>query len=350
MPNGSASVAHATTGASTPRIHLSPGELASQLSLIPPIVPVPAARRDKPKPFFAACAATPCDSMAEKAVFMAYAALAGPTGATWDIKRNRVRFFSRQAKVATIAGCSVRTVYKMTLRLLQAGRLRCVLSGRGRIPHAFVVVPEGWNSQFRPERGADLNSVDRNVVPINRAFSSKRRAANATRLEEEKPSPVTNQPRAKKAASDVPSQAEQTQPAGRPSLSLVEPRPEETTEGRLKRWWADEKAKHGPKTAKQQTAIQPEPTPELTAEPTPERRAAALALFAAVDAGIDTAAEVAMLQKRHDAISQRRGGADRGGCPKCASDRLIGGSCNVCGYDDGSEPRPLDDCNAGGDR
>ena len=146
-----------------------------------------------------------------------------------------------------------------------------------------------------------------------------------------------------KAASDAPSHAEQKQPDAPSSLSLVQPRP---NEGRLKRWWAGEKAKHGPKTTKQQTAVsEPETTP--TPETTPERRAAALALFAAVDAGIDMTAEVAMLQKRHDAFSQRRGGSDRGGCPQCASDRLIGGSCHDCGYDDGTGPVPSADYNQG---
>ena len=186
MPS-SASLQHDATQASTAKLPpLAPGELATRLRLIPPIVPVADGR--KTKPFFAACAATSCNSIAEKAVFMAYAALAGKTGATWKVKGERAHFYARQAKVATTAGCTARTVYKMTLRLMQAGRLLRVLSGRGRIPHVFVVVPDGWNSQSRPERRSDLNLVDRNDVPINRAFS-KRRAQYAARLEEETTEP-----------------------------------------------------------------------------------------------------------------------------------------------------------------
>ena len=121
---------------------------------------------------FAACASTQCGGPTEKLVFMAYASLSGPNGATWAVKRGRAYFFARQAKVAAIAECTVRTVHKMTLRLLTAGRLRRVMSGRGTIPHAFQVVPGGWNSQAGSERGAGLNLVDRNVVPVNRAFTT----------------------------------------------------------------------------------------------------------------------------------------------------------------------------------
>ena len=208
MPNSSESLSQAEPEPTPPKLPpLAPGELATRLRLIPPIVPVADGhRKHKPKPFFAACAATACNSITEKAVFMAYAALAGPTGATWKVKGQRAHFYARQAKVATTAGCTARTVYTMSLRLLQAGRLLRVLSGRGRIPHVFVVVPDGWYSQFRPEPRSDLNLVDRNHVPINRAFSSKRRAADATRLEEEEtPSPVTQPPLASRAAEAVPS-------------------------------------------------------------------------------------------------------------------------------------------------
>ena len=169
MPNRSASVACEAIPKSIPRIPVSPGELASQLSLIPPIVPVPAAR-DKPKPFFAACAATPCDSMAEKAIFMAYVALAGPNGATWAIKRRRVYFFARQAKVAQIACCDLRTVKRMTLRLVKAGRLRRVQSGRGRLPHAMMVVPAGWNAASRGDSQSPLRIVEGTLSHHNRAF------------------------------------------------------------------------------------------------------------------------------------------------------------------------------------
>ena len=229
MLASSTSLQHDATPALNPKLPpLAPGELATRLRLVPPIVPEPDGR--KHKPFFAACAATPCNSIAEKAVFMAYAALAGPTGATWKVKGQRAHFYARQAKVATTAGCTARTVYTMSLRLLQAGRLLRVLSGRGRIPHVFVVVPDGWYSQSRPERRSDLNLVDRKDVPINRA-SSKRRAADATRLEEEElPSPVTQPPLASRAAEAVPSQAEQKKhdPPKKPGPMFVVARPDQS--------------------------------------------------------------------------------------------------------------------------
>ena len=182
---------------------LAPGELAIRLRLIPPIVPVADGR--KHKPFFAACAATSCNGPTEKHVFMAYAALAGPTGATWKVKGQRAHFYARQTKVVEITGCSMRTVQRMTFRLLKSGRLRCVQSGRGRLPHAMMVVPEGWNSQSRGVTQSPLRSVEASHSRPNRAFSTKRRAADATRLvEEETSSPVTQPPLASRAAEDVP--------------------------------------------------------------------------------------------------------------------------------------------------
>ena len=168
MQVSSASLHQAATPPLNPQVYpLAPGELAHQLRLVPPIVP-----RDgrKPKPFFAACAATSCESPAEKFVFLTYAALAGPTGATWAIKRGRVWFFARQTKVVEITGYTMRTVQRMTFRLLKAGRLRCVQSGRGRLPHAIMVVPDGWVSQSRGDPVTPLRSVEASQDQHNRAF------------------------------------------------------------------------------------------------------------------------------------------------------------------------------------
>ena len=364
---------------------LARGELATRLRLIPPVVPVADGR--KPKPFFAACAATPCNSIAEKAVFMAYAALSGKTGATWKVKGERAHFYARQAKVATTAGCTARTVYKMTLRLMQAGRLLRVLSGRGRIPHVFVVVPDGWYSQSRPEPRSDLNLVDRNHVPINRAFS-KRRSQTATRLEEETPSqgvnpaegPVTQPSPAMKAAPSAPYQVEQknhdptrklvllatpsqaqrhveamreiAQRAERPISKANPPqkrgpRPDNYVPSgdkipKLRDMRAVHSKANQPKSppgrsvAQDDGSIEPSETDSNSAIcAISEQRAAALAMFAEVDAGIDEAA------KREAPIARTGGGLIGGGytggtpdtCPRCGYDRIYAGGCESCGAD-----------------
>ena len=169
MQVSSASLHQAATPPLNPQVYpLAPGELAHQLRLVPPIVPREGGR--KPKPFFAACSATVCGGKLEKLVFMTYASLAGPTGATWAIERGRVHFFARQEKVATNAECSIRTIVKITGRLLKSGQLRCVVTGRGIIPHAIVVVPGGWDSESRPAPRACPKSVDVHGVHVNRAF------------------------------------------------------------------------------------------------------------------------------------------------------------------------------------
>ena len=69
----------------------------------------------------------------------------------------------------------------------------------------MMVVPEGWNSQSRGVTQSPLRSVEASHSRPNRAFSTKRRAADATRLvEEETSSPVTQPPLASRAAEDVP--------------------------------------------------------------------------------------------------------------------------------------------------
>ena len=151
---------------------LAPGELAFRLRLIPPIVPEPDGR--KPKPFFAACSATVCGGPTEKHVFMTYAALAGPTGKTWKVKRNRVWFFARQTKVVEQSECSKRTIVEITFRLLKSGRLRCGLTGRGSIPHAILVVPDGWDSQSGGAGAAPLKSVEVQELHHNLAFTKRR--------------------------------------------------------------------------------------------------------------------------------------------------------------------------------
>ena len=334
MTGSNASLHHEAREPSNPKLPpLAPGELATRLRLIPPIVPEPDGR--KPKPFFAACAATSCKSPAEKFVFMAYAAVAGKTGATWAIKRNRVWFFARQAKVVEITGYTMRTVQRMTFRLLKSGRLRCVQSGRGRLPHAIMVVPDGWNSQSRGVTGSPLRSVEASDNRLNRA-SSKRRAQYAARLEEETPSPgtvvkpaegpVTQPALAVKAAPSVPSQDEQKNPDPKRKL-VVLARPDQA-----------QPYVEAMREIVQRTATHTQPADQLP-EPTPERRAAALAMFAAVDAGIDVAA------KREAPIARTGEGIIGGGsmdgytvgtpdtCPRCGYDRIYHGGCESCGAD-----------------
>ena len=326
MPASSTSLHHDATPALNPKLPpLAPGELATRLRLIPPIVPVADGhRKHKPKPFFAACAATACNSITEKAVFMAYAALAGPTGATWKVKGQRAHFYARQAKVATTAGCTARTVYTMSLRLLQAGRLRRVLSGRGRIPHVFVVVPDGWYSQSRPERRSDLNLVDRNHVPINRA-SSKRRAADATRLEEETSSPVTQPPLASRAAEDVPSK--KPDPPKKPWPLFVVATPD-----------------------------QAQPHIDAMLEIIERSKAKDTSPTEASTFNLDPELEARMVEQDRLHHEGKKGVAFsldippiyRGGCPQCGHDRMMCGSCNECGYDDGTGFTPSADKNERG--
>ena len=76
-------------------------------------------------------------------------------------------------------------------------------------------------------------------------------------------------------------------------------------------------------------------------DPTPEQRAAALAMFAEVDAGIDEAAEAAILTKRDAPIDRTGEGIIGGGytggtpdtCPRCGYDRIYAGGCESCGAD-----------------
>ena len=251
MPNSSESLSHAVPEPSTPQPTLAPGELATQLQLIPPIAPLSLV--DPQRPFFAACRDTKCGSLAANAVFFAYASVAQSNGKTWKFHGKQVHYYARQARVMEILECDRKTVFRETRRLVNAGRLVRVKAGRGRIPHAFVVVPEGWGAQARGGTQPHQDSLDGAVCPLNRA-STKRHGKNGARLVHEKsPSrdihppagPVTHQPLAKKAASDVPSQAEQAQPpVGRPSLSLVEPR---SDPARLKRWWASSSESTGRK-------------------------------------------------------------------------------------------------------
>ena len=124
---------------------LSP-TMAEQLRLIPPIAPLSAVHVGPNRPFFAACADTPCGSGARKGVFQAYARVAQPNGATWRVSDNGkyVNYYARQSRIAEISEYDVRTVRRETQALLTAGRLRRIQAGRGRLPHAYQVVPEGW--------------------------------------------------------------------------------------------------------------------------------------------------------------------------------------------------------------
>ena len=264
---------------------------------------------------------------------MTYASLAGKTGQTWAIKRNRVWFFARQAKVVEITGYTLRTVQRMTLRLIKAGRLRCVQSGRGRLPHAIVVVPDGWNSQSRGDPVTPLRSVEASDDRINRAFT-KRRAPYATRLvEEETPSqgvkpaegPVT-QPAPFEGSPSVPSQSWASKKDLRPAIKIVEPPADpEIVKGIL----AELRDRHRLTSS----VVQPElpPMREVPiADPTPERVAAAHAIFAQVDANKQTGTYPTKQ-------SVDPGGGYTGGtpdiCPNCQHDRIYYGSCSNCGAD-----------------
>ena len=141
--------------------------MAEQLRLIPPIAPLIHVGPDRP--FFAVCADTPCGSGARKGVFQAYASVAQPNGATWRVSDNGkfVNYYARQSRIAEISEYDVRTVIRQTQALLKAGRLRRIQAGRGRLPHAYQVVPDGWGpSTTRPvdvvENGRKIDEVSKN--------------------------------------------------------------------------------------------------------------------------------------------------------------------------------------------
>ena len=155
--------------------------MGEQLRLIPPIAPLIHVGPDRP--FFAACADTPCGSGARKGVFQAYARVAQPNGATWRVSDNGkyVNYYARQSRIAEISEYDVRTVRRETQALLTAGRLRRIQAGRGRLPHAYQVVPEGWGpskvgpvdvahernkGEARPDTRSGLNPVDRTHDPV----------------------------------------------------------------------------------------------------------------------------------------------------------------------------------------
>ena len=332
MPNSSESLPQAEPEPRRAKLPpLVPGELATRLRLIPPIVPEPDGR--KPKPFFAACAATPCNGPTEKAVFMAYAALAGPTGATWAIKRNRVWFFARQEKVVEDTGWCMKTVQRMTFRLLKSGRLRCVQSGRGRLPHAMMVVPEGWDSQSRGDSQSPLRSVEATHSRHNRAFT-KRRAPYATRLvEEETPSQgvnpaegsVTQPSPAMKAAPSAPYQVERKNHDPTRKLVLLATPDQSQPHIEAMREIAQRAASRTQEPSDGQKGV-PDP------DPTPERVAAALAIFDQVDANTNKQTGTHPTKQSVDP-----GGGYTGGtpdiCPNCQHDRIYYGSCSNCGAD-----------------
>ena len=155
--------------------------MAEQLRLIPPIAPLIHVGPDRP--FFAVCADTPCGSGTRKGVFMAYAAVAQTNGATWRVSDNGkwINYYARQKRITELSEYGERTVRRETQALLQAGRLRRVQAGRGRLPHAYQVVPEGWGpstvrpvdvtqkqkkGEARPATVAGLNPVDRPLWPV----------------------------------------------------------------------------------------------------------------------------------------------------------------------------------------
>ena len=135
---------------------------AEQLQLIPPIAPLLHVGPDRP--FFAACGDTRCGSLARKAVFMAYAGVAQPNGATWRVKGKWIEFYARQDRIATITECGERTVRRETMALVKAGRLVRVQTARGRIPHAYQVVPEGWGPASTVATLAPVNRSGRGVT------------------------------------------------------------------------------------------------------------------------------------------------------------------------------------------
>ena len=99
----------------TGSLFILPLPVAEQLQLISPIVPL--LHVGPNRPFFAVCADTRCDSQVQKAVFMAYAAVAQPNGATWRVKGKQIEFYARQTRIMKISQCGERTVIRETKAL-----------------------------------------------------------------------------------------------------------------------------------------------------------------------------------------------------------------------------------------
>ena len=86
-----------------------------------------------------------------------------------------------------------------------------------------------------------------------------------------------------------------------------------------------------------------EPLPESSTK----RKAAAAAAIASFDATFDPITEA---QRWAEAVEAVRPAVSRViGCPACGSDRLMGGSCDQCGHDIGSQFRASADWNMSGD-
>ena len=82
-------------------------------------------------------------------------------------------------------------------------------------------------------------------------------------------------------------------------------------------------------------------------EPSAKRQETAVAAIAAYDATFDPIAEG---QRWAEAVEAKRPVVTRVvGCPACGSDRLMGGSCEQCGHDTGSQFLASADWNMGGD-
>ena len=161
----------------------------------PPVLPQQNHVGPALRPFFATCGETREKFHgAEIAVFQAYASVAQANGATWRVIGKWTEFYARQTRIAALAECDLSTVKRETRALIQAGRLIRIQTARGRIPHAYQVVPEGLGTDresgpLTPARGATqaprrppgrtarqltvtpLNSVERSHRPPNRALA-----------------------------------------------------------------------------------------------------------------------------------------------------------------------------------
>ena len=132
----------------------------------------------------------------------------------------------------------------------------------------------------------------------------------------------------------------------RPGISIVQPTVDPVAVESALSETADRLGlRRGVQTQKPTLAATKKPLPD----PTPEQVAAARATFEAFDATMDVEREILNLPKKGGGLPLNMAPRHRGGCPNCGHDRMMGGSCNECGHEDGTEFRPSADFNAGGD-
>ena len=238
--------------------------------------------------------------------------------------------------VAERAKVSGRTVRRHIPALIERGRIYAENRVGGRTPAVWkVILPdEAMSNRGRtacPARADNVSGDIRDLGKYRAAPPSRGQARPCVKRVKSGSSPVTTAAPLK--GSPVPSPSP-LRVIARPDQ--YQPHIEAMREIAQRTTSRTQEPSDGQKGVPSISAI-PDPLPA----PSPEQRAAALALFAAVDAGIDEAAEAAMLTNMDAPIARTGGGIIGGGytggtpdtCPRCGYDRIYNGGCESCGAD-----------------